>query len=209
MLFGNVSGLAEVGVQVVKFEHLVVERVGIGCAEGLPRRAVHLGAEQPALVIQRPLAHHLKILGLVVRRFLGIFRIKCIGEAGPLDRRLFDTVNGFGRGNAGDFKYSRHHIDDVHELLAQAAFVLDVTSPGYRHVLANAAKLRGILLEPGERRIEGPGPSRRHVVVGLLCAPDVIPLHLIRNRHADAVEERDFVRCAEVDRPRRWYHCRR
>ena len=190
---GDVLGLAEVGVQVVEFEHLVVERVGIGGAEGLPRRAVHLGAEQPAFVIQRPLAHHLEILGLVLRRCLGVFRVKGIGEARAFDRRLFDAVYRFGRGNAGDFKDSGHHIDDVHELLAQAAFVLDVTRPGYRHVLANAAELRGILLEPGERRIEGPGPARRHVVVGLLGAPDVIPLHLICNRHADAVEERDFV----------------
>ena len=50
-LRGDVLGLAEVLVQVVEFEHLIVERVGIGSAKGLPRRSVHLGAEQPAFVI--------------------------------------------------------------------------------------------------------------------------------------------------------------
>ncbi len=84
-----------------------------------------------------------------------------------------------------------------HELLAQAALVLDVAGPGDRHVLADAAELRGVLLEPGEGRIKGPGPARRHVVVGLLRAPDVVPFHLIVDRHRDAVEERDFVGRAE------------
>ena len=31
-----------------------------------------------------------------------------------------------GRRDAGDFEDGRHHVDDVHELLAQAALVLDV-----------------------------------------------------------------------------------
>ena len=183
ILVGDVLGLAEVRVQVVEFEHLVVERVGIGGAEGFPRRAVHLGAEQPAFVIQRPLAHHLEVLGLVARRFLGVFRVKRVGEARALDRRLLDAVHRFGRRDAGDFEDRRHDVNDMHELLAQAALVLDACRPGDRHVLADAAELRGVLLEPGERRIEGPGPARRHVVVGLLGAPDVIPFHLICDRH--------------------------
>ena len=70
-----------------------------------------------------------------------------------------------------------------HELLAKGALVLNVRRPRDRHVLANAAELRGVLLEPSEGRIKGPGPSRRHVIVGLLSAPDVIPLHLLRDRH--------------------------
>ncbi len=194
MLVGDVLGLAEVRVQVVEFEHLVVERVGIGGTKGFPRRAVHLGAEQPALMIQRPLAHHLEVLGLVPRRCLGVFRVKRVGEARAFDRRLLDAVYRFGRRDAGDFKNGGHHVNDMHELLAETAFVLDVTGPGYRHVLADAAELGGILLEPGERRIEGPGPARRHVVVSLLGAPDVIPFHLICDRHiVDAIEPRDFV----------------
>ena len=54
--------------------------------------------------------------------------------------------------------------------------------------------LRGVLLEPVERRVEGPGPAGRHVVVGLLGAPDVVPLHLhVDGQLVDAVEERDLV----------------
>ncbi len=195
---GDVLRLAEVLVQVVEFEHLIVERVGIRRAEGLPRRAVHLGAEQPAFVIERILAHHLEILGLVPRRLLGVFRVKGVGETRAFDGCLLDAVHRGGCRDAGDLEDGRHHVNDVHELLAQAAGILDVAGPGNRHALADAAELGGVLLEPGEGRIEGPGPARRHVVVGLLGAPHVIPFQLFgRGDHVHAVEERDFVRRAE------------
>ncbi len=113
ILVGEVLGLAEVLVQVVEFEHLVVERVGIGCAEGLPRRAVDLGAQQPAFVIQGPLAHHLEILGLVPGRLLGVLFVKRVGEARALDRRLLDAVHVFGCGDAADLEDGRHDINDV------------------------------------------------------------------------------------------------
>ena len=80
----------------------------------------------------------------------------------------------------------------------RAPCVLDVAGPGNAHALADAAELRGVLLEPGEGRIKRPGPARRHVVVGLLRAPDVVPLHLVGDRHhVDAIKECDFVRRAE------------
>jgi hypothetical protein len=46
--------LVEVLGQVVELEHLVVERIRLGRFERLPRRAIDLGAQQPAVVIQRP-----------------------------------------------------------------------------------------------------------------------------------------------------------
>ena len=99
-----------------------------------------------------------------------------------------------GCANAGDFEDGRHHVDHVHELLAEAALVLDVAGPGNRHALPDAAELRGVLLEPGEGRVKGPGPARRHVVVGLLRTPDIVELHLdVDGHHVDAVEQRDFV----------------
>src|SRR5207244_5620300 len=101
-------------------------------------------------------------------------------------------------GDAGHFQKGWHHVNDVHELLAERALVLDVTGPGDGHALPDAAELRSVLLEPGEGRIKSPGPARRHVIVGLLRAPYVVPLHLLGNRHhVDAVEERDFVGCAD------------
>ncbi len=81
------------------------------------------------------------------------------------------------------------------ELLAQGPLVLDARRPGHHHVLVDTAEPGGVLLEPVERRVKGPGPARRHVVVGLLGAPDIIPFHLRFHRHlVDTIEERDLVR---------------
>ena len=73
------------------------------------------------------------------------------------------------------FEDRRHDVNDVGELVADAADILDVAGPGDAHALPDAAEVRGDLLEPTERRIERPRPMRRHVVVGLLGAPDVVP----------------------------------
>ena len=100
----------------------------------------------------------------------------------------------FGRGDAGGLEDRRHDVDDVDELLAQGALVLDARRPRHHHVLVDAAEPGGVLLEPVERRVEGPGPAGRHVVVGLLGAPDVVPLHLhVDRQFVDAVEERHLV----------------
>lgn len=145
-------------------------------------------------MIERPLTHHLEILRRVLRRRLGVFRVKGIGETGAFDRRLLDAVHRGGCRDASDLEDSRHHINDVHELLAQGARILDVAGPGDGHVLAGAAELRGVLLEPAKWRIKCPRPARRHVIVGLLGAPDVIPFQLRRGWHiAHAVKPRDFI----------------
>jgi hypothetical protein len=155
-------------------------------------------AEQRDLVIKGVLTHHLEILGLVRRRCLGVLRVKGVGQARALDRALLDAVHGLVGRDAADLEEGGDDINDVAKLLAERALVLDMAGPGDGHALANAAELRGVLLELGKGRIKGPGPARRHVVVGLLRAPDVIPPHLFLDRHlADAVEERDFVGCAE------------
>lgn len=66
--------------------------------------------------------------------------------------------------------------------------------PRHRHVLVDAAQTRGVLLEPVERRVEGPRPAGRHVVVRLLGSPDVVELQLhFGGQRLDAVEERHFV----------------
>ena len=129
VLGGQVGALAEVTLEVVELQHLVVERIRVGRAEGLPRGPVHLGAQQPALVVKRPLAEHLEILGFMARRRLGIFGVKGVGKAGALDRFLGDAIHHVGRLQAGSLKDGRHHVDHVHELLAQAALVLDARRP--------------------------------------------------------------------------------
>ena len=65
VLGGQVGGLAEIVVQVVELQHLVVERIRIGWPEGFPGGPVHLGAQQPALVVKGPLAEHLEVLGFM------------------------------------------------------------------------------------------------------------------------------------------------
>jgi hypothetical protein len=75
-------------------------------------------------------------------------------------------------------------------LLAQAALVLDPGRPRHYHVLLDAAERRGVLLEPEEGCIERPRPAGRHVVVGLLGAPDVEELHLhVDGQFVEAVKE--------------------
>ena len=66
--------------------------------------------------------------------------------------------------------------------------------PGHAHALPRAAEVRGDLLGPLERRVERPGPADRHVVVGLVRAPDVVEvLQLVVDRDFDAVEHGDLV----------------
>ncbi len=103
-----------------------------------------------------------------------------------------------GRGNAGDFEDRRHDVNDVMELVADAAQVLDVARPRNAHALPGAAEVRGDLLGPTERRVERPGPAHGHVVVGPVGAPDVVEiLQLVLDRNLDAVEHGDFVRRAD------------
>ena len=99
---------------------------------------------------------HFKILGRVARRNRCVRLVEGIGEAGAFDRRLRDAVHHLGCGNAGGFEDGRHHVDHMRELRADAALVGDVAGPRHRHALAHAAQMRGDLLEPAERRVEGP-----------------------------------------------------
>ena len=97
VLRGDVLGLAEVRFQVVELEYLVVQRIRVGRTEGIPWHAIDLGAHQPAVMVNRPLAHHLEVLGLVPRRRLGVVRVEGVGEARALDRLLLYAVDVFGR----------------------------------------------------------------------------------------------------------------
>ena len=76
-----------------------------------------------------------------------------------------------GRLDAGGFENGRHDVDDVVELRADAAHVLDVAGPRDDHALPRSAEMRRHLLGPLERRIKRPRPLHRHVRVGLVRAP--------------------------------------
>lgn len=72
----------------------------------------------------------------------------------------------------------------------EGAPVLDAHRPRHHHVLAHATEPGGVLLEPTEGGVEGPGPACQHLVVGLIGAPDVVEpgLHLHR-QFVETLEE--------------------
>ena len=169
MLRGDVLGLVEVPGQVVELEHLVVERVRVGGTERVPRHAVDLGAQQPAVVIERPLAHHLEVLRIVPGWRLGIRGVERIGEAGALDGFLLDAVHVFRRGDAGDLEQRGHDVYVVNELLAQGALVRVAADEAVEVVEAHAGRplgerpdLAGLV---GRRVVVLAEPARRVAVV--------------------------------------------
>ena len=99
-----------------------------------------------------------------------------------------------GARDAGHFEDRRHDIDDVVELVADAADVLDVAGPGHAHALRRAAEMRRDLLGPLERRVERPRPACRKVREGLVRSPELVPEELILDRHGNAIEEGELVR---------------
>ena len=90
--------------------------------------------------------------------------------------------------NAARFKDRRHDVDDVVELGADAANVVDVARPGDGQALTGAAEVRRHLLGPFEWCIKGPGPAHRHVRCGLGRTPNVVELQLLGDWNVDAFE---------------------
>ena len=66
-------------------------------------------------------------------------------------------------------------VDDVGELAAQAALVLDPSGPGDDHRVAGAAEVGGDLLAPLEGRVARPGPGAGEVRLHERAAPGVHP----------------------------------
>src|SRR5262249_14548620 len=159
-----------------------------------PRGPLHFGAGDPAVVIDRVVAHHLEVLRLVRRGGLGALGVEGVHHADTLDRLLRDAIDDLRRLDAGRFQDRRYDVDDVVELVADAALVLDSGRPLDRHPLPHAAEVRRDLLGPGERRVERPGPRHGHVRVGLIAAPGVVELELILYRKVNALDRGDLVR---------------
>ena len=101
-----------------------------------------------------------------------------------------------GLRNAGRFEDGRHDIDDVMELAADAARVVDMAGPGHDHALSRPAEVRRHLLHPLERRVHRPRPFCRIVRERPFRSPERVPEKLILDRHRDAIKGRELVRCA-------------
>ena len=149
-------------------------------------------------MVDRTVTHHLEILRLVRRWRFGVVRVEGVRHADALDRALLDAVDHRRLLDVRRLQDRRHDVDDVMELVTDAALVLDHGGPRNRGALADAAEVRRDLLGPQEGRVEGPAPCHRHVVVRLVRAPDVVEiLELIGDRNLHAVEHRDLVRRAD------------
>ena len=169
--------------------------IGDGRAGQVPWRPYRHRAVHPAVVVQALHAQHLEILGAVARRRVepaGVV-VEGIGEANTLDRLLCDAVDLDRRRDAGELEQRRHDVDDVVELPADAALVLDLGRPGDRHAVLGPAEEGRDLLGPLERRVEGPGPRDGVVRVGLVVAPLVVVRHVFGSGRIDAVERQHLV----------------
>ena len=72
----------------------------------------------------------------------------------------------------------RNDVDDVVELRADSADVVDMTGPRNRQTLPRAAEMRRHLLGPLEGRVERPRPRDRHMRIGVVGAPILVVQHL-------------------------------
>ena len=93
----------------------------------------------------------------------------------------------------GRLENRRNDVDDVVELIANAAGVLDAHGPGHGHAVASAAEMRGHLLGPLIGRIPGPRPAHRVMRVGLVGTPDVVELHVLFHGRVHGVGNSELV----------------
>ena len=166
ILLGEILGLRPVGVAVVEFPDVVVEGRH-GLPAHLPRRAV-LGHRAPALVVNAAVAEHLEVLGLVPLRRFGV--VEAVQQAGALVGALQDPVDDRRRRYARGLQHGGRQVDDMGELIAYAAFVVDPVGPVHDGAVAGAAPMRGHLLGPLIGRVHRPRPADRVVAVGAFAA---------------------------------------
>ena len=164
----------------------------------------------PALVIDPAVGDHLEVLGLAGRGRIGVRLVEGVRHAHAFDRLLLDAVDHLRRLDARGFEDRGHDVDDVVELVADAAGVLDAGRPRDRQALPRAAEVRRDLLGPLERRVERPRPRDRHVRVGRRRAPGVVELELLGDREVqDAVVRRCTGWACRAACLRDWCRCRR
>jgi hypothetical protein len=97
-------------------------------------------------VVDRVVADHLEVLGLVRRGSVRVFLVEGVGHADAFDGILRDAVHHLGLFEPGCFENRRHNVDNVVELVANAALVLDHIRPGDGHALLGAAEVRATIL---------------------------------------------------------------
>ena len=80
-------------------------------------------------MIDSSVGDHLEVLGVAGRGCVGVRLVKGIGHAHAVDWLLLDAVDQLRRFDAGGFEDRGHDVDNVVELSANGADILDVTRP--------------------------------------------------------------------------------
>ena len=111
-------------------------------------------------------AHHLEVLGLVPRGRVGVGLVEGIGKLTPSIGLCLMPSTSFGLRDAADFEDGRHDVDDVMELVANAAASLMWPGQETHMPCRTPPKCEAICLVQLNGRVKGPGPADGHVVVG-------------------------------------------
>ena len=195
-LGGQVVVLRGVLHDVVELPLVAGDHIRRRLGAQLPRHSCRGRGRHPPVVIDGAVAEHLEVLRGVRGGRVGVRLVPGVGHAHAFDGKLLDAVDRIGCRDAGSFEDSRHDVDDVVKLAADAAHVVDVAGPRHGHALRRPAEMRRHLLHPLERRVERPRPSCRKVRESPLGAPELIPEELVLDRHGNAIEGRELVRRA-------------
>ena len=208
-LGGQVVGLGGILLDVVELPVVPGDHIRRRGAAQFPRERRRGRARHPSVVIDGAVAEHLEILRGVPGGRVGVRLVPRVRHAHAFDRALLDAVDRVGRRDAGRFEDGRHDVDDMVELAADAADVVDVAGPRHGHALGRAAEVRRHLLHPLERRVHRPRPAGRKVRESPVRSPELVPEELVLDRHGNAIEGGELVRRAVEHALRRSRRCRR
>ena len=87
------------------------------------------GRGDPAVVVDGAVADHFEILRVTLGRGVRVGLVEGVSHAHAFDGLLGDAIDHYRCLNAGGFENGRHNINDVVELRADAARILDVAGP--------------------------------------------------------------------------------
>ena len=124
--------LGGVLLDVIKLPIVAGDHIRRRLGAQLPRQGHRRRRRHPTVVIDGAIAEHLEVLRRVSGRGVGVRLVPRVRHARAFDGDLFDAVDRIGLRNAGRFEDGRDDIDDVMELAADAAHVVDVAGPGNR-----------------------------------------------------------------------------
>ena len=145
----------------------------------------------PAVVIQRAIAEHLKVLSVAPLRGFGI--VEAVHHADAFDWLLRHAVEFHWCGDVRRLQDGGHKIDHMVELPTYATRVLNSRRPRDDEGVARATKMRRNLLAPLEGRVHCPGPADREMIVGVGATDFVNVTDDIGSVLRDAVEARHLI----------------